>query len=290
MAQKFIEGMKQMQDLPASVRESYERSTIGRGIKSAQGSFLSGITTYMFKVGPGNLGPDADPMDQGITASFPAFVMRLRLQDMARMLADGLAPIATASPHRSLCFINIAGGPAADTWNTLIHLKTEHPELLTDRQVTTTILDLDHQGPSFGSRALETLRAPGAPLSGLNLELRHLTYEWSQTHRLPEILTALNATDAICAISSEGGLFEYGSDEEIRTNLQHLHASTAPDAIIVGSVTRANQLLQGSTGSTGILVRPRTLEAFQSLATQGRWTIQNIIERPMSYNVRLIKS
>ena len=102
MAQKFIEGMKQMQDLPASVRESYERSTIGRGIKSAQGSFLSGITTYMFKVGPGNLGPDADPMDQGITASFPAFVMRLRLQDMARMLADGLAPIATASPHRSL--------------------------------------------------------------------------------------------------------------------------------------------------------------------------------------------
>ncbi len=217
--------------------------------------------------------------------------MRLRLQDMARMLADGLAPIAAASPQRPLCFINIAGGPRRRPPGTRSSTsKPSTPNSSPSRLVTTTILDLDHQGPSFGSRALETLRAPGAPLSGLDLQLQHLTYEWSHTHRLPEILATLNTSDAICAISSEGGLLKYGSDEEITTTLQFLHASTAPDAIIVGSVTRASGVMAASEAGTRILVRPRTLEAFQDLATQGGWTVQHVIERPMSYNVRLIKS
>jgi len=36
--------------------------------------------------------------------------------------------------------------------------------------------------------------------------------------------------------------------------------------------------------------RPRTIEVFQTLAKQGGWIVQEAIERPFSYNLRLVKA
>jgi len=84
-------------------------------------------------------------------------------------------------------------------------------------------------------------------------------------------------------------LFEYGSDTEIAANLETLHEGTAPDAILVGSVTRDGEAMRALQNADRVATRPRTLEAFRSLAEQAGWSVQHVIERPFSYNLRLVK-
>jgi hypothetical protein len=289
MCDQFVLESNERQEIPAPLREALQRSMLGRALIGASGTFLTGMDTYLLKLGPGNLGAEASPIDRRIAASFPALTARVRLQDMARLLADGLSLTAAVSLQRPLCLLNIGGGPAGDSWNALIHLHAEHSDLLAGRAVMVTVLDLDDRGPAFGGRALDTLRAPGAPLCGLEIGFRHLTYQWSRVDRLREALADLRATNAVCAVSSEGALFEYGSDTEIVTNLETLHAGTARDTIIVGSVTRDGKPMRALQTADRVATRPRTLEAFQSLAEQAGWSVQHAIERPFSYNVRLVK-
>ena len=58
-----------------------------------------------------------------------------------------------------------------------------------------------------------------------------------------ELAASLQVTGAVVAGSSEGGLFEYGSDGEIIENLRLFHAATAADAVMTGTVTRAARVL-----------------------------------------------
>lgn len=178
---------------------------------------------------------------------------------------------------------------AADSWNALIHLYAEHPDLLLGRATQIAVLDCDGHGPAFGVRALDALRAPGAPLSGLDIGFRHFAYEWSHSDRLREALEELRAHDAACAISSEGAVFKYGSDMDIVANLERLRTGTAPDAIVVGSVTRDGEPVRSLQTTDRVSTHPRTLQAFTLLAEQAGWIVQHVIERPFSYNVRLVK-
>ncbi|MGB9465761.1 MAG: hypothetical protein WBR10_11680, partial [Candidatus Acidiferrum sp.] len=194
------------------------------------------------------------------------------------------------------------GGAAADSWNALIVLRVgirtgansrlpgEQPDQLEGRKIVIAVLDQDHRGPSFGGRAIEALCGASAPLNGTGIRFQHFDYEWTGTERLREILEKLNARDAVCGVSSEGGLFEYGSDEEIVSNLKTLHAGTAADAVVVGSVTREDGPMRARQGARTIATRPRTMEAFKALAEQGGWKVQKVIERPFSYNVRLVRA
>jgi hypothetical protein len=161
--------------------------------------------------------------------------------------------------------------------------------LLVARGIVIAVLDVDARGPAFGGRAVEALRAPSAPLCALDIEFRHFSYEWSDAERLREALAELNVGDAACGISSEGGLFEYGSDGEIVSNLSTLYAGTARDAVVVGSVTRDGGPVRASLIGNRVATRPRTIEAFGALAKQAGWIVQKVIERPFSYNVRLAR-
>ena len=136
---------------------------------------------------------------------------------------------------------------------------------------------------------MHALRAPAAPLGGLDVSFRHFKYDWSAADRLRQTFTDLNTAEALCAISSEGGLFEYGSDTEIMANLNAMHAGTASDAIIVGSVTRDCEVVRVSQIANRVSTRPRTMEAFRSLVEQDGWFVSQVIERPFSYNVSLMK-
>ena len=296
MEEKFLVDAKKMGKLPDSVREQLKNSFLGRGMMEAAGSFLPGLSTYLLKLGPENLGEHGKPIDRILAASFPMLTMRLRLQEMARLLADALveslAARLTQGAKEPLLFVNIAGGPAADSWNTLILLQRERPELLDGREITVAILDRDEHGPSFGARAVEALCAEGGPLSALRPcpVWRHIYYPWTESERLGALLRELGASRSVCAVSSEGGLFEYGTDDEIIANPLQLREGTQADARVVGSVSRDSETMRSTRRSDSFTTIPRTIEAFRALAERGGWAIEKQIDRPYSFHVRLVKT
>ena len=288
MSTQYILASTQINQMPAALRQALQTSTLGKAIMAASGTFLPGLVTYLLKLGPENLDTFSSPIDRQIAASFPAFAVRLRLQDIARLLAEGLKCPLLAQPRRPLCLINVGGGVASDSWNALIHLRAAS-STLADRAIVIAVIDIDDDGPAFGRRAIHALRAAGAPLCGLDVSFQHFKYEWSAADRLRQTFEELNIAEAVCAISSEGGLFEYGSDAEITSSLNAMHALTATDAIIVGSVTRDCEVVRVSQIANRVSTRPRTMEAFRSLVEQGGWLVSQVIERPFSYNVSLVK-
>lgn len=288
LTSQFLGEAQARENVPPQLVAALQRSVLGRGLMAARGTFLSGMHTYLMKLGPDSLWDGAEEIDRRIAASFPAYTSRLRVQDMARLLADG---VLAASPvaGRALCFVNIAGGPAADSWNALLVVRAERPDLLAGRRIVVAVLDPDSEGPAFGAAAVARLREAGAPLAGLELAFRHRPLRWSDTAALRAELETVGARDAFCAASSEGGLFEYGSDEEILDALAALAAGTAPDAVIAGSVTREGEATRASHRGAEVAVRPRTLDAFRALVAKAGWAIERTIERPLSYHVRMAK-
>jgi len=289
MADQFLIESAQQRDLTPALRDALQHSIIGRGLMAAAGSFLDGMSTYRIKLGPDNLWAGASPIDRSIAASFPAFTSRLRLQDMAQLIAEGLTATAANEPRRNVLLINIAGGTGSDSWNALIHLHARQPNLLAGREIVIAVLDTDSAGPGFGSRAVKALRAEDAPLHGLDIRFQPYKYDWSNVEELQATLRLLNAEGAACSISSEGGLFEYGSDAEILSNLKALHSGTASDAHIAGSVTRDGGPMQASQSASRIRTHPRTLDQFTSLAESAGWKLHRALQRPFSIHVSLAK-
>ncbi len=290
LQESFLLEAEQRKELPEAVKEALQKSKLGKALMGAAGTFLDGMSTYLLKLGPENLWEGATEIDERIAASFPGLMTRMRLQDMAGLLADGVEPKIKAKPERPICLVNIAGAAAADSWNALIVLRGRREDLLAGRAFTISVMDVDARGPAFGARAIDELRGEGAPLCGMEIEFRHFSYEWSEAGRLRGILEGLQAREAVCGVSSEGGLFEYGSDEEIVANLETLHEGTAEDAVVVGSVTRAGGAMREMQGGTRIATRPRTLEAFETLARNGGWRVDEVLERPFSFNLRMVKA
>ena len=270
------------------LRMFLRKSILGRGIGRAAGSFLSGLSTYLLKLGPENLGEAyATPVDRRIAASVQALSVRLRLLDMATLLADALGPRLQASPGRALRFINIAGGPAMDSINALILLRRDHGRALAGRRVWIDVLDQDVEGPKFGARALTALTASGGALAGLDAKLLPIRANWADTVPLRDLLREVQAEGSVAAGSSEGGLFEYGSDEEITAVLTCLRDEAPAGFVMVGSVTRndetSRRLRRGATHA----IRPRGLEVFSALAARSGWRIGRAIGRPLSDQVVL---
>jgi hypothetical protein len=290
LAREFVTETQQRGEIPPQVRELLQQSRLGQGLNAAAGSYLTGLSTYLLKLGPDNLGDEFQPIDRRIAASFPAFMTRVRLQDTARLLADGIARLVRPGERRPLQFINIAGGPAADSWNALLVLRAVRPDLLEERPIAINVLDIDTRGPAFGARAVHALSQPGAPLDGLDPQFGHVRYEWSQADRLPSILADLEAPAAACAISSEGGLFQYGADADITANLANLNAATPTDAFVVGTVTRDDEPARIARVTSGVPVRPMTLDHFRQLAATAGWSLMEVIERPFAFAVRLVKA
>jgi hypothetical protein len=261
------------------------RSRLARALYHASEGVVGGMTLYVAKLGPHMLGKGYPTLiDRQIAAAPPSWLSRLRLEDMARLLAEGLGPLLSAHPGRPLHLFNIAGGPGADSWNALLVLNKEAPQPLRGRPIGIHVLDLDEEGPAFGARAVEALRGEGAPLRDLDLRFQRIAYDWRDAARLGSIVREIGVDRAVVAVSSEGGLFEYGSDDEIVSNLEVIRAESPVDAIVVGSVTRAEGPLEFLREFT---VRPRTLPAFRELAARAGWSIDRVIERPLAYDVRL---
>lgn len=295
MIAQAVDQQAKANRLPAIIRRPLfwlmaRRSVLMRGILGADGHFLNGMTTYLMKLGPDNLGSGyAGALDRTIAAALPGLSVRLRLRDAAGLLAGALAPRLAHRPRATLGIISIAGGPCSDALNTLILLRRDHPDLLADRPVLIQVYDLDRAGPAFAARALEALRAPGAPLEGLDASLRRRPYDWAAPSQLRTYLAEFGSRDAVVAACSEGGLGDYGTDQIIQANLQALHAGTPDDTVLMLSITPADSPAAVFNKHTVARTIPRSLASFTALAARSGWSVVETRDQPLDIVVGLRK-
>jgi hypothetical protein len=284
------EDFLHFQKFPAFFRRFFSRrSLVMRGMDAASGAFLGGMTTYLGKLGPTMLGRGyAGLIDRKVAGGIGSVSFRLRLQDMARLIADELAPVLAAKRERTIHLLNIGGGPAMDSLNALLLIQKEHPPWLNGRRISIHVLDLDGTGPSFGSRSVAVLLAEGAPLHGLEITFEHIVYDWSHVADLEKIVGGINATDVLIG-SSEGGLFEYGPNEIIAENLKVIRASTPADFVLVGSILRDEPIPRLLQATSKMSVRTFTLGDFSTLIGSAGWVINRTSESNPLYQVVSLK-
>jgi hypothetical protein len=190
-----------------------------------------------------------------------------------------------AGAARPLYFVNIAGGPAIDSLNAILLVHREHPTLLASRDIVIGVLDGDLAGPAFGARALAAWLGRGGPLEGLGVTFRHWPYDWNRPESLAGVLDEARKSDAFVVASSEGGLFEYGSDDDIARNLVALRSGAPGDFAMVGSVTRADAPIRRLRETSHVATIPRGLAPFRALAGAAGFDVLRAIERPFSDHV-----
>jgi hypothetical protein len=291
---EYLEATARAARTPGVLRDAVlwlmsRRSLLMRAIRDSGGSYLPGLSTYLLKLGPANLGAGyAGRLDRLVAASVPALSARLRLRNMADLAAEALVPRLRAQAGRPLRMVNIGGGPAMDSLNALLLLRRDHPQLLDGRPVRVHVLDVDPAGAAFGQRALEALRADGGPLRNVDATLAYHRYDWTDSRALASLADGWDLEHAIVAGASEGGLFEYGGDETVIANLEALHRLVPAEAFVVGSVTREGPLTRAVQAS-GLpqTTHPRTVEAFGALVTRAGWTLDRVVDNLMTFDVRL---
>jgi hypothetical protein len=255
------------------LRSAAKKSRLVRAIFEPEGAFLDGLSTYVMKLGPDNLVPPYDaPIDRRFAASPHVGLLRLRMQQTARLLADGLIDDLSANRDAPLHLINIGGGPALDSVNALILLRRGRADLL-KRPIVIHVLDGGQDGPFFGANALAALKADGQPLHGLDITWDHRDYDWNDPAMLTQLVRELAAAGAIVAASSEGALFEYGTDDAIVANLKALRAGGAGAKLVAGSVTRADEFRQRMIAQTRFKLFPRGLAGFAPLAARAGFVV-----------------
>jgi hypothetical protein len=293
---KHLKDVASQERSPAFIRRlvigfMQRQSFLMRGIADSAGTFMSGMNTYILKLGPDNLSDAyATNIDRKLAGALPVLSMRLRFQDIVRLLADSLAPALGGSAQAVLHLLNIGGGPAIDSLNALIVLQKEHPGLLDSRQTFVHILDQDDIGPNFGRRALASLMSENGPLLNLDIHFDHIKYDWSDTTLLRGLVGTFNGGPVVAAASSEGALFEYGSDAEIIANLKALFEIPSGETGVVGTVTRADKTGRVLNSGSQAAINLRGLEAFRALALRAGWKITKSIDRPLSHDILMEKA
>jgi len=264
------------------------KSRLVRALFKSNEGFLDGMSTYVMKLGADNLVPPYDtPMDRRFAASPNMVLVRLRMQQIAHLIADGLADdLADAEAGAPLSLINIGGGPALDSINALILLRRARADLL-NRPIAIEVLDSSQDGAFFGANALAALRADKGPLEGLDIVLRHHDYDWNRPSLLERLVAKNTTAGAITAASTEGALFEYGDDQAIVGNLQALRANGTGVRLVAGSVTSADDTRRRMIAETRLKLFPRGLAGFAPLVAQAGFRIAKVESALVSDQVLL---
>ena len=258
-----------------------------------QNEFASGVTTIMMKLGPKLIGKGKKRfLDRQMNKGFGALVIRMRARDISKCQAEALMPLLIKSPRKDLCFINIAGGAASDSINALFLIQNVDPSLLKDRKIEINVLDIDNFGPSFAESSITALKAPGERFNDLNISFRHIHYDWNSSDRLIELLTERKEWLQIC--SSEGGLFEYCSDEVIIKNLNILYSYSTDDIIIAGTLLHDVEtidagMLAALKISTKIKPRLLGIKGLKNIVENYKWKIESTIEGNPRYLIFALK-
>jgi len=265
---RSIESLKKM---PGFIRNIFVK------MSNVDNSYLSGMRTLLYKLGPNlSKGIKLGFRDKWAVKQTSFMGLRIRLRDLCRLQSKILLPQLKQYPERNLCLFNIAGGVATDSINTLFLMQESDPELLKGRKIEINILDIDTYGPNFAKRCIDVLKQPGERFHGLDINLTIIHYDWSQPEALQKI--SLERFDWIQLCSSEGGLFEYGSDLDIIENLNHFFANSPADARVTGSLIfdrmHVNPGYLGFTEFIGVQIRYLGLEGLQQILSQTSWVLE----------------
>jgi hypothetical protein len=259
-------------------------SRFARALFARGATVLPGAVTYAMKLGAANLVPPFDsPIDRTLAASAQATSMRIRLQQLARLLAEALAEELAAHAALPLHLLNVGGGTAIDSLNALILLQRHAPGLLR-RPIAIHVLDPDPEGAQFGVRALSALL--DGPLHGVSARLVHLGYDWVNAAPLAELVQRLAHEGAVLAASTEGALFEYGADEVVVENLRALCAGPGV-RLVAGTVTRADPLARAALAHNPFRLYPRGADGLAPLARRAGFVVAQVESALLSDQVLL---
>jgi hypothetical protein len=247
-----------------------------------QNMFASGITTIMMKLGPRLIGKGRKRFwDRQMNKGFGPLVIRMRTRDISKCQAKILIPLLKEYPGKDLCFINIAGGSASDNINALFLIQNENPTLLIKRKIEINVLDIDTFGPGFGDRCITALKTPNGRFKELDITFKHTHYDWNKVDTLIELQSERKGW--LQLYSSEGGLFEYCSDEVIIKNLNAIYSYSEDEAVIIGTLMHdIKEIDAGMVASMKIItkIKPRLLgkNGLKSITENNKWNIERIIE------------
>ncbi len=163
----FLAWARRNSRMPAIVtqmlmRRAARRSLLLRKVLAPDNDYLDSISTYMLKLGADHLPPGFDgPVDRKVAAAPHMALIRLRMQQIARLLSEALVTPLGDAPGAPLHLVNIAGGPALDSINALIMLARAHATLI-HRPIAIHVFDAQQDGPTFGARASCAHRAQWA--------------------------------------------------------------------------------------------------------------------------------
>jgi hypothetical protein len=136
------------------MRLAAQRSPLLRKMLASDNEYLDSISTYMLKLGTDHLPPGFDsPLDRQVAAVPHVALVRLRMQQIARLLAEALLAPLSDTADVPLHLVNIAGGPALDSINALIMLARARATLI-HRPIAIHVFDAQQDGPTFGARTL----------------------------------------------------------------------------------------------------------------------------------------
>jgi hypothetical protein len=278
-----------LKEMPDSQKKLLgEKSYIYKGffLKDPHVTYLSGMGTFMSKLSPQLIegGKERD-IDRAASQSIGPVAVRMRLRDICTMQAHALIPKLKEFPQKELCFINIAGGAASDSINTLILILKECKSLLKNRKIEIDVLDIDSSGPNFAGRCIEALKVPECHFHDLDISFNHINYNWADTTELVNLLSKRKECILMCA--SEGGLFEYGSDKEIIANLNALHENTPDDVQIAGDTFHDIDTVDPTTPAIahvcGMSFRFLGVEGLKNIVEKTAWRLDSIQEKNPIY-------
>jgi hypothetical protein len=216
---------------------------------------------------------------------------RMRLVSICRHQAEGLKPLLRKDPAKTLCLINIGGGAASDSINTLILLQHEEPSLLEKRRIEIHILETDRLSPAFALQCVKALQGREQIFSGLDIAASHDVYDWEKPEILEDILQKHEGSILFC--SSEGGLFEYGRDEDIISNLEMLDRFAPHDTLVFSDIFHdrdtVDPTLIAMAETSGAVMRFMGLSGLEQILKKTGWETVSIDQENPVYIVFSLK-
>jgi len=261
-------------------------------VKDPSANFMSGMSAYVYKLGPNLIGggPHRE-FDRSASMDIGGVAMRMRIRDLCRLQADAAILQLESSPQKSLCFINIAGGAASDSINTLILILKENPTLVRSKKIEINALDIDTIGPHFALGCIEALKAQAHHFHGLDIAFHHIPHDWQDTDGLISLLS--NRKDCIVTCASEGGLFEYGVDQDIIRNLNVLYDHSSDCTRIAGTVVhepnKVHATVPALAKATNAGLRFLGVSGLTGLLEKTGWRLERVQEKNPIHAVFTLK-
>jgi hypothetical protein len=250
--------------------------------------YVSGLSTMMMKLGPGLIGKGRGKfLDRLGSGAVGAVMVRMRTRDVSSFLASSIAKSLKAFSGKDLCLVNIGGGTSTDSLNALILVSKTEPELISGIKIELNILDVDEYGPYFAIMSAKELISERGVLKGINLSCRHISYNWKDVSVLEDLL--MNRKEWVTLFSSEGGLFEYGEEEDIIKNLRVISRIVKNKPVFSGSVIKDTLNVDPIFSETldMMTIKPKQygLEGLKRIADKTGWKFSDISDKNPRYSV-----